>query len=96
MRRFCILFALLCLCVMLASCINLQPQGGDVTLPALVITTPADTTNETTPQIPLTETTPEVTTPDETTPIETPEETTPAVTEPDFENNPDPDGTKRY
>lgn len=37
------------------------------------------------------------TTPDETTPEETtPEETTTTVTEPDFPNTPDPDGTKRY
>ncbi len=87
MRRFCILLALVCLCVMLASCINLQPQGDDVTLPALVVTTPVDTTYVTT----------EESTSQETTPEESSiEETTPAVTEPDFENNPDPDGTKRY
>ena len=39
----------------------------------------------------------EGTTPEETTPEETtPEETTLEVTEPDFSNTPDPDGTKRY
>jgi hypothetical protein len=36
------------------------------------------------------------TTPTQTTCETTPEETTPAVTEPDFENDPDSDGTKRY
>ena len=42
-------------------------------------------------------TTPEETTLEQTTPEETTsEETTPAVTEPDFSNTPDPDGTKRY
>ena len=43
-------------------------------------------------------TTPEETTPEETTPEEvtTPEEPTSVVTEPDFSNSPDPDGTKRY
>ena len=52
--------------------------------------------NEPVTTLPAIDTTAETTTA-ETTPEETtPEETTPAVTEPDFENLPDDDGTKRY
>lgn len=56
-----------------------------------------DVANTTSSLITSEETTPEETTPEETTPEETtPEETTPIVTESDFSNPPDPDGTKRY
>ena len=86
MRYVCICLAALVLLMCFASCSENPSKNDDVTLPALVVTIPAETTNETT------EETTEETTPQETTT----EQTTPAVTEPDFENNPDPDGTKRY
>ena len=63
-----------------ASCEGWRPQEPDQTSQTLVTT--ENTTEETTEQ----------TTPEETTP----EATIPAVTEPDFPNQPDPDGTKRY
>lgn len=85
MRRILILLVA-ALLLALASCEGWGPQEPVTTLPALVTT--EDTTEGTTP----TQTTPEATTPEATTL----EETTPAVTEPDFPNQPDPDGTKRY
>ncbi len=81
----CALLGLIVCCVLSACSLGAPNKGDYVTLPALVHTTPTQTTCETTPE-------PEVTTPEETTP----EETTPAVTEPDFENDPESDGTKRY
>ena len=82
MRRVALFLGVVLLLMVFASCKNNQPNEPVTTLPII------DTTAETT----TAETTPEETTPEETTP----EETTPAVTEPDFENLPDDDGTKRY
>ena len=82
MRLVALFLGVVLLLMVLASCQNNQPNEAVTTLPAI------DTTAETT----TAETTPEGTTPEGTTP----EETTPAVTEPDFENVPDDDGTKRY
>ena len=87
MRRVALFLGVVLLLMVLASCQNNQPNEAVTTLPA-IDTTAETTTAETTPE----ETTPEKTTPEETTP----EEMTPAVTEPDFENLPDDDGTKRY
>lgn len=80
MRRVLILLAVAALLLALASCEGWGPQEPDQTSQTLVTT--ENTTEETTEQ----------TTPEETTP----EATIPAVTEPDFPNQPDPDGTKRY
>ena len=82
----------LAICLGLVSCAFFsQPsqKEDDVANTGSALTNSEETTpEETTPE----ETTHEVTLPEETTP----EETTPIVTEPDFSNQPDPDGTKRY
>ena len=82
MRRVFIICAVAALLFVLVACEGWRPKEPDVTIPTPTVT--MQTTPETT--------TPEVTTPKETTP----EETTPTVTEPDFENDPEDGGTKRY
>lgn len=84
MRLICMICTVVLLTV-LTSCVNWQPQEQITPLPVPTNPTECITTAQTTPE--------ETTTSEETT---TPEETTSAITEPDFANPADPDGTKRY
>ncbi len=86
-RKFLSGLLVVVLCLSLASCrlFSLFAAEEQTTAP-----------ESTTPEIPFEVTTPEA---EQTTPGEeqtTPEVITPTVTEPDFPNTPDPEGTKRY
>ena len=82
MRRVFIICAVAALLFVLVACEGWEPQEPNGTIPIPTVTM---------------QTTPETTTPEVTTPEQpTPEQTTPTVTEPDFENDPEDGGTKRY